>query len=302
MAIEPEIIDANVRTRRVDYALRLRRRVGGAVFLVFAAALISGISVATPWGQGVDTMMMEALSWHLDILHDWEPVARTIISLFGIALGLLTIGLFALARRRPLLAVRALMVVFVSNLLVQGLKWLLVRPDLGLTFVLPNSLPSGHVAIVSSLSVALVMVAPDYVRAAAAWLGWLSTSLIGVLVMVFQWHRVSDVLVSIMIVGACALVLAPIESRQRHFQAVHRIMSVMMVAALVVACVAFLAGTYGVDVWEAASTDGFGFIGYLLAHWQRAAVLSLAAFCAVCGFSAVVMHEVDRLSGPLRAA
>lgn len=302
MATAPEMMDATTHTRRADYALRLRRRVGGAVILVVAAVLISGIAIATPWGQGVDTMMMEALSWHLDILHGWEPLARTVISLFGIALGSLAIGLFALARRRPSLAVRALLVVLVSNLATQGLKWMLVRPDLGLTFVLPNSLPSGHVAIVASLSVALVMVAPDYVRAPAAWLGWLSTSLIGVLVMVFQWHRVSDVLVSIMIVGACALALAPIESRQRHLQAAHGVMSFVMVASLVMAFMFFLVGVVGVDVWQAASSDGFGFIGYLLGHSLRAAFLSLSAFCAVCGFSAVVMHEVDRLSGPLRVA
>lgn len=94
MATAPEMMDATTHTRRADYALRLRRRVGGAVILVVAAVLISGIAIATPWGQGVDTMMMEALSWHLDILHGWEPLARTVISLFGIALGSLAIGLF----------------------------------------------------------------------------------------------------------------------------------------------------------------------------------------------------------------
>lgn len=286
------------------YAERLRRRLGGAGILTILSVVITWAALGTVLGQGVDTMMMEALGWRLSFLARWESSARTMISVLGVALASVSIALIAFARRRPTLATRALALIIVSNGLTQILKWVLSRADLGLTYLLPNSLPSGHVAIAASVAVAVVMVAPDYVRSAAAWIGWAWTCGIGVLVMVLQWHRVSDVLVAIMIVGVCALVLAPIEVRERHLQLAQTVMVFFVALSLMAALLTLMSALIGLDVWGAAevSSEGYGFITFLRQEPTRAALLAVSAVFSILGVSGFVMHEVNRLSGPLRSS
>jgi membrane-associated phospholipid phosphatase len=103
------------------------------------------------------------------------------------------IVLFALARRRMLLAVAAGAAITASVVSTELLKHFLDRPPLddvaGIAF---NSFPSGHATIGMSLSLGIVMVAPRRWRwvamivAAALAIGF------GVGVLATGWHRPSD--------------------------------------------------------------------------------------------------------------
>jgi len=140
-------------------------------------------------------------------------------------------------------------------------KAALDRPDLGVSTVLENSLPSGHVTFAASVSLALVVVAPEWFRTPAAWLGWLWTSLMGVTVMVSAWHRPADVLVVLAVIGIAVA----------------------------------LAGTdLGAQAMPGATE--FGFSTFLHAHPWRERLLALCCAGLVTGVVGVVVHEVDRLS------
>ncbi len=283
------------------YRGRLCRRVVGMVVFLLLAIGISYVAVKTVDGQGVDTMMMEALGWQLGHVQTWDYLAKRLVSVLGICVAILVVALVAFARHRTPLAGRAIGVIVLANATTQVVKYLLERADLGLTYVFPNSLPSGHVTVAASVAVALVMVAPRYWRSVAVWLGWMATAAMGLMVVILQWHRPSDVLVALMIVGVFALGLSPIESRPRHLRASHRTMSVLVVLCLSGAVLSGVIALWGFDVREAAvmANEGYGFLAYVREHPMCSWVLSLCASLGIAGMAAVVMHELDRLTASI---
>lgn len=285
----------------VAYQSRLRRRVWGAASLAVASLALLVLALLTRVGQAADTLVMEALAGYRCVLGQWASVSTGVVSVVNVGVATAVVVAVAVMRRRWSLAGRAVLIIVVSNVVTQLLKWLVVRPDLGVTYVLPNSLPSGHVTVAASLAVAAVVVAPHYLRSFVVWGGWLWVSFMGVTVMVRSWHRLSDVVVAVMIVGVCALVLAPIESQARHFVVSHRVMTLVVAVCLLAAAGVLCGGLCGVDVVEAARSaqgDG-GFDSFLTRHPQRAALVAGGGVLAVVGCVGAVIHEVDRLRWPL---
>lgn len=284
-----------------DYRSRLRRRIAGAVIFALLSIVVALLAVRTVWGQGVDTMLMESIAVRLGSLDRWESVSTGLVTILNIVLGSAVVAGVAVARRRRTLAGRVLGIIVIANVVTQVVKWLMVRPDLGLTIALPNSLPSGHVAVVASLAVALVIVSPDYLRSVAVWIAWAWVVCTGVVVMAQSWHRLADVVVSVMIVGACALLLAPIESQPRHFIAGQRVMFVVVVTCAGLAVVLGVVGLWGVSITNSAqlASHGYGFVDFLQVHPLRASLLAASAVLWVVTVAGVMLHEVDRLRWPL---
>lgn len=297
MLNEPRIIRHSQARHRHNYVRRLRRRVIAGFLCAGGALVVSLLALLTVRGQGVDTIVMEAVSQRLGIMRSWHSMTTGFVSLLNIGLASLLVVLIAGARRRWSLASRAVAIIAVSNVLIQFLKWVVVRPDLGLTNVFPNSLPSGHVAVAASLAVAMVVVAPDYLRSMAVWLGWMWSALVGLLVMAQSWHRLSDVVVSFLVVGCVALLLAPLESQARHFPVGQMVMSALVWTVLLLAVVDLLVGVVGVDMVEVAqfSPQGYGFREFLAAHPRRELLAMFGGVCGVLGVSGLVIREVDRL-------
>lgn len=287
--------------RSADYSARLRRRVWGASLLGVLAICLTFVALWMVVGQSVDTMLMEAVSLHMAGAQAMQGVTTGLVSWVNIVLASLIIALTAVARQRITLAGRALAIILISNVIIQALKWVLTRPYLGVAYVLPNSLPSGHVGVAASVALAMIVVSPEYLRSVVAWCGWLWIVLAGLLVMAQSWHRLSDVLVSYMIVGAVALVVSPVESQTRHFPVSQSAMSVVSMVALAAGALLTAAALYGVSVHEAASVSpaGYGFIGFLQIHPTRAALLAFGAVAWLVGVAGLVIHEVDRLRWPL---
>lgn len=280
------------------YRARLNRRLYGAFAAVLAAVLLTIFSLYSEIGQGLDTLMMESVMARASVVDRVEKIVTGVVSPAAMVLVSVAVTLVALARRRPTLAGRAVAVVVIANLLTQILKALLHRPDLGVTTGLANSLPSGHVTVAASVSLALIMVAPVWMRAPAAWLGWMWTALMGVTVVAQAWHRPADVLVALLIAGACALSLAPIESRERHVPSVHRAMGIAVAIALVIALLLSVIALWGIDVRAIASPgSGFGFSDYLHSAPTRERLFAVAGISWIVAISGLVMHEVDHLSG-----
>lgn len=78
----------------------------------------------------------------------------------------------------------------------QVLKPLLPRPELAVTWPLPNSLPSGHTAALIAVVVALLIVVPRSWQRPVLAAGALASTLMGLLMVALPHHRVSDVVAS----------------------------------------------------------------------------------------------------------
>ncbi|MBS1886862.1 MAG: phosphatase PAP2 family protein [Actinobacteria bacterium] len=126
---------------------------------------------------------------------------------------LLIVGLaavLALRSRRLADAIAALTVVAGANLTTQVLKHLLAH-DRYQSFLAhpPNqaTFPSGHVTAAAAMVVALVWLAPPARRRLVAWAGGAYIVLVGLSVLVLEWHFPSDILGALCVVGAwsCAV-------------------------------------------------------------------------------------------------
>ncbi|MEV6923003.1 phosphatase PAP2 family protein [Dactylosporangium sp. NPDC051485] len=150
-------------------------------------------------------------------------VHTTLNGLSAVSLGAATIaiGFIALARRRVALAAGALLLIAGSNVTTQACKALIYRPELGVDIErvgAGNSLPSGHTTIAASVAAALVLVVPAKARGAAALLGALFASLAGAATLSAGWHRPSDAVAALLVVGAWAAAasLLIIVAQRRH--------------------------------------------------------------------------------------
>ncbi|PID98312.1 MAG: hypothetical protein CSA82_00350 [Actinobacteria bacterium] len=282
-----------------NYRRRLRRRILGALACIVGSAVIIAGALYTAWGQGADTLMMEgAMGWR-GLISRVEFLATGLVSPLAIIVVAILVAFVAVLRQRPTLAGRAIGVVIGANITTQVLKWMLVRPDLDVTTALANSLPSGHVTVAMSIALALLIVAPVGTRGLAAWMGALWSTLMGISVMVMAWHRLSDVLVAVLITGAWALLLAPIEERRRHGVTIQRIVRIGTLGAFLLALVLSFFALWGVDMTQAANLgpSDYGFAHFLNSQPWRRGFLAAAGSVWILSVVGVVTYEVDRLCG-----
>ncbi|MEU7866903.1 phosphatase PAP2 family protein [Dactylosporangium sp. NPDC049140] len=129
------------------------------------------------------------------------------ISVVSVAAATIAIGFIAVARRRVALGVGAVLLIAGSNATTQYFKELIYRPHLGIDVdrvAAGNSLPSGHTTVAASVVVALVLVVPPRTRGLVALGGAVIASLVGVATLSAGWHRPSDAVAALLVVGAWA--------------------------------------------------------------------------------------------------
>ncbi len=66
----------------------------------------------------------------------------------------------------------------------------------------PNSMPSGHMTVAASVVVATVLVLPPRLRGTVALLGAAYAALTGIATLSAGWHRPSDAVAAVLVVGA----------------------------------------------------------------------------------------------------
>ena len=172
------------------------------VVLALGVAALYLLAVRTDAGQRLDDDALAATASLWDATVPLTRLARAALPLLLAAVVLVPLARAVGARAWRRLAAAAL-VVGVSALGSQLLKHVLLdRPDLGHQSIPENSYPSGHVAAVTALCVAIVLLWPRGAsRAVVA--GWSLVALVAVAVNVVSFaHRPSDVLGSLLLVGA----------------------------------------------------------------------------------------------------
>ena len=126
-----------------------------------------------------------------------------LVGIPSVGLAVVVLAGLALARGRGDRALTVVALVAGAQVVTQLLKAGLVRPD----SAEGNSLPSGHVTLVASLGVALVLVVPRLLRPLAGLAALAVTGLAGVATIVAGWHRPSDVVAALGVVAATTGVL-----------------------------------------------------------------------------------------------
>lgn len=194
-----------------------RRAVAAAFALLCAGgiALVWWFFVATPTGQRIDQLAMEGSSLAQGRFDAGARQLLRIVSvtfLVGVAV---VAGILAALRRRWVHAIAIVVVVGGANITTQVLKdYVLSRPDLGVTWTMANSLPSGHMTVAASvLAAALLSVAPRW-RWLLAATGAVYAAGTGIATVVVGWHRPGDVVAAVLVVGAWLLLALAVLRRE----------------------------------------------------------------------------------------
>jgi membrane-associated phospholipid phosphatase len=136
-----------------------------------------------------------------------EQLVLTILNAMSVAsltVATAVVGFIALIRRRIAVAFGAILLIAGANATTQVLKHLIYRPQFGVDLqrdAAGNSLPSGHTTIAASVVVALVLVLPARARGIAGAIGTLFAALAGVATLSAGWHRPSDAVAALLVVG-----------------------------------------------------------------------------------------------------
>ena len=179
--------------------------VAAVLAVVLGAAAVVGayvLAVLDPAGRALDDAVLRAATG-LGLRGEGLTLLE-IVGVPTVALAVAVLAGTAIARGRAGRAVGVVALVLGAQLVTQLLKAGLVRPDAAED----NSLPSGHVTLVASLGLALVLVVPRLLRPVAALAAVAVTGVAGVATMVAGWHRPSDVVAAVGVVVATAGVVS----------------------------------------------------------------------------------------------
>ena len=191
---------------------RISSRVLCAVFgllLIAAGFGIWWVCVFTEDGQSYDELAWKNLSTNVPgavgglmslVAQSWLVIA---ISCLLAVIGVVS----ALVRRRWWL-VGQIVVFAAVCLAVTRIKGVLPRPFIINTdSPAANSAPSGHTMLAAACAVILLLAVPRAARALAGIIGVIWSWTVGVSVIYGQWHRPSDVAMSILLVAGLALIV-----------------------------------------------------------------------------------------------
>lgn len=210
---EPDDIDRGLaRLDPLTVRPRISSRVLCVVFgllLIVAAFGLWWVCVRTENGQSYDELIWKNLpentpAWANVIMY---AVAQSWL-VIAVSCALAAIGIVAALVRRRWWLVGQIAVFAVVCLAVTRIKDLLPRP-----FIINtdsphvNSAPSGHTILAAAAVVIMLLGVPRALRALAGVVGVAWSVLVGVSVMDGQWHRASDVAMSILLVTGLALII-----------------------------------------------------------------------------------------------
>lgn len=181
-----------------------RARTIGWVLVALGGLSVVACVVLVVWthlGQRAD----ERSLWSVAVPSATSRMLRAwlgLVSVEFIVIVLVVAVLLAFVRRRVSRALAALALVAGANVTTQILKAGLPRPDMGVGAGLGNTLPSGHVTVVTSLVLAALFVVPASWRSVVAFLAAGAGTLTGAAALILRWHRPSDVIAAY---GVCAI-------------------------------------------------------------------------------------------------
>jgi membrane-associated phospholipid phosphatase len=232
--------------RRWPIGLGLWLLVLAAIEVVCLAAVIR-FFVRSEHGQLLDTIALEGNWIGRSRIEDLVDTVLNTVSVVSLVAATAVIGFIALIRRRVAVAFGAMLLIVGANVTTQVIKLLLDRPELGVDVeraAAGNSLPSGHTTVAAAVVVALVLVLPAGVRGAVGVIGAVAAAFVGVATLSAGWHRPSDVVAALLVVGVWAGVagLFVLLAQRHHGNAVYGPPNRVAMGMLALAGLGLLAG------------------------------------------------------------
>ena len=192
--------------RSVTVGLRLAVLSAGAFAIV---GLVYVVSAQTARGQHVENVLYEARRRVAFGQRSTALEVLATVSVWSLAAAIAVVAAVALLRGRPRLALGAGAIVATSVLSTEILKKrVLARPALDLDApaeLLRNIFPSGHTTVAMAAAVGLVLVVPYRYRGLAAVVGGTYAAGVAAATLEAGWHRTSDALGAVFLVGGIAL-------------------------------------------------------------------------------------------------
>lgn len=182
--------------------------VGAAVTALACAAavlVLHQVFVTTLTGQVLDDATLVGGKIGQRYVRGGATAVLEVVSAAAVAVSVVLVLVIGIARRRPWRAALAAVLVLGPSVTTQLLKHVvLTRPDLlaGAAGSPANSLPSGHTTFAGAVSAGVLVVLPPRARPLGALLAALYTATTGVATVAVGWHRASDVVAAIAVVGA----------------------------------------------------------------------------------------------------
>lgn len=194
----------NILNRRV----RVRpQRLSAAFALGVAGLLVFGLAVRTTGGQVVDQALMVRAS--ASSASGFSAVFVGMIVPFLLVGGVLVVLLVMMEEQPVRLAARVAVVTCGPIVTAWWLKRSLDRPSLD-GLVMHNSFPSGTLTAVAAVGCTAVLVTPRRWRPVVLVNTALLTMGTAVTVVVLRWHRPSDALGALLIVGCFTLIASAV--------------------------------------------------------------------------------------------
>lgn len=207
------------------------------------------------------------------------PPPLNLVSIPSVVLALIAVGVIALAVHGLWRAVTVVAATLGGLAVSQLLKLqFLERPEL-FELDAPNTFPSGHMAIFTLLTAALILAVPDGIRAIVGLLGAALLGVVAWQLLEYGWHRPSDVfgalMLGVLVFAVLGIVLPRVSSRVTWAAPVRAVLlvigGVLLVGALVVLVVALRDGVDG----SMLTAGGLGVVGAAVVSAQ--ALLSLGS-------------------------
>ena len=182
--------------------------VGAAVMAVLSAAavlVLHHLFVTTTAGQLLDQATLVGGRIGQRYVRAVTGSSLEVVSVAGVVVSVALVVVIGVARRRPWRAALAALLVVGPSATTQLLKHvLLTRPELitARDGSLANSLPSGHTTFAAAVSAGVLVVLPPRARPLGALAAAGYTAVTGVATIAAGWHRASDVVAAVAVVGA----------------------------------------------------------------------------------------------------
>ena len=181
---------------------------GVAGTVVVAASWV--LLVADRSGRRVDHALMLAVQDRFSSVQGGILDLLRLVNVVSVGLVLVVIAGIALARRRPGAAAAGVALVLLTQALTQGLKAVLPREGSS-----ENSLPSGHVTVITALVIAALLALPVALRFVVGLVGAVGVAGACVAVMAVGWHRPSDVIAAFGVIAAVGGALLVVDGTRR---------------------------------------------------------------------------------------
>ncbi|MHA7270813.1 phosphatase PAP2 family protein [Arthrobacter sp. HLT1-20] len=158
--------------------------------------------VITTTGQFIDESALVEAALVRDRIGDQTAQLLDLLPATSVVIAAVVVLFVTIARRRWKAAGIAIAAMAAANLSTQLIKaGLPDRPDVGVSTLALNSLPSGHSTLAASAAAAVFLVVSPRWRPAVAFVGGGYAILAGISTLINQWHRPADVLAAFFVVA-----------------------------------------------------------------------------------------------------